>query len=142
MTAPSARGHRKFSEIRREVPAERRTRIDAIKNRMEAAERLFEVRKELGITQAAVADSLGISQGNVSTLEHREDALISSVRAYIEALGGELVLIGRFGDRDLPVDLRDFATLDDQTASEMNATSPADMLERDEAAGAGVAAPA
>lgn len=135
-TGPSARGHRKFSEIRREVTAERRTRIDAIKHRMEAAERLFEIRKELGITQADVAEAMGISQGNVSTLEHREDALLSTVRAYIEALGGELELKARFGDREFPVSLGDFATLDDESASAMNANPIGEGVDSESHAGA------
>lgn len=120
VNAPIAGGTRKWSGIRREATPERRHRIDAIKKRMEASERLFEVRKELGITQADVADRLGVSQGNVSDLERREDALVSTVRAYIEALGGELEIVARFGERKLPVDLRSFAALSDEDAAAMN----------------------
>ncbi len=134
MTAPIAGGHRKFSEIRREVTPERRARVDAIKKRMEASERLFEIRRELGITQADVAQAMGITQGNVSTLEHREDALLSTVRAYVDALGGQLELKVLIGDRSFDLDLRTFATLDDDEAAAINA-GPVEEFESVRSAG-------
>lgn len=39
-----------------------------------------------------------MSQPEVSKLEKRSDALISTVRRYIEAMGGELEIIARFPD--------------------------------------------
>jgi transcriptional regulator with XRE-family HTH domain len=135
MTDPIAGGHRKFSEIRREVTPSRRSQIDAIKKRMEAAERLFEIRRDLGITQADVAEAMGISQGNVSTLEHREDALLSTVRAYVDALGGVLELKVLVGDRSFDLDLRALATIDDDTASALN-VGPLEETERAPSVGA------
>jgi hypothetical protein len=49
--------------------------------------------------------------------------------AYIEALGGELEIQAKFGDRTFPVDLRDFATLDDESAAEMNAQAVGDAID-------------
>ena len=94
--------HRRFSEIRREVTPERRARIEGIKAGMAAAEKaaagLGELRIALGITQVELAGKLGMSQGNVSELERREDLFLSSLRSYVEGLGGHLELTAVFGD--------------------------------------------
>ena len=53
---------------------------------------LLRVRKELGLTQEQLAGRLSITQENVSRLERRKDMRLSTLRKYIEALGGELEL--------------------------------------------------
>jgi hypothetical protein len=45
-----------------------------------------------------VAGRLGVSQGNVSELERREDLYLSTLREYVEALGGTLELTAVFDD--------------------------------------------
>jgi predicted transcriptional regulator len=47
-------------------------------------------RKDLGITQEGVAALQGVKQVNISNLEKRNDMLISTLRNYVAALGGEL----------------------------------------------------
>ncbi|MBI3200878.1 MAG: XRE family transcriptional regulator [Myxococcales bacterium] len=50
-------------------------------------------------TQAEVADASGIDQGDVSRLEARtsfDDAMVSTLRRYVEALGGSLELVAVF----------------------------------------------
>ena len=55
------------------------------------------LRLALESTQVAVAEKLGVSQANVAKLEQRTDVLLSTLREYIEALGGELHLSAQFG---------------------------------------------
>lgn len=93
----------KFSKIRRAETPERRAAIDATKAAMAEGERLFEVRKSRGITQVDVAQRLGTSQGNVSELERRDDVYISTLRGYVEALGGHLELRAVFDDDSTPL---------------------------------------
>jgi Helix-turn-helix domain len=57
---------------------------------------LSELRQAKATTQVAVADSLDMSQGEVSRLERRGDMYVSSLARYIEALGGRLELRARF----------------------------------------------
>jgi transcriptional regulator with XRE-family HTH domain len=57
------------------------------------------VRLLLGKTQVEVATALKMSQGQVSETERREDLLLSTLRRYVEALGGELEVIANFGDK-------------------------------------------
>lgn len=57
------------------------------------------MRELLGKTQVEVAKALEMSQGQVSETEHREDLRLSTLRRYVEALGGELEVIATFGDK-------------------------------------------
>lgn len=56
-----------------------------------------------GITQAELAERLGKSQGNVSELERRNDVYLSSLREYVEALGGKLEIAAIFDEERTPI---------------------------------------
>jgi transcriptional regulator with XRE-family HTH domain len=60
---------------------------------------LRELRKSTGKTQVALAVETGMSQAEVSRFESREDHLLSSLRRYVEALGGTLEVWAVFDDR-------------------------------------------
>jgi hypothetical protein len=60
---------------------------------------LREVREASGKTQADVSGATEMSQGEVSRLERREDFLLSTLRKYVAALGGELQLVAKFRDK-------------------------------------------
>ena len=64
---------------------------------------LQKIRQELGITQVELASKLEVSQNNVSTLEKRTDIKLSTLKSYLEALGGELVISAKFPDQPLKV---------------------------------------
>ena len=61
---------------------------------------LSEVRKLVGRTQVETSEKLNINQQNVSKLEKRTDVKLSTLRNYIEALGGRLDVVATFPDRD------------------------------------------
>jgi DNA-binding XRE family transcriptional regulator len=54
---------------------------------------LRDVRKAMGKTQAAIAKQLGIKQENVARIEQRGDMLLSTLRSYVRALGGDVRLV-------------------------------------------------
>ena len=83
-------------EIIASLPEERRKRIEA-----RAAEliTLHEMRLAVQKTQKQVAEALGVGQDSVSRMENRSDMLLSTLRRYVEALGGTLALEARFPDR-------------------------------------------
>lgn len=53
-------------------------------------DKLVEFRKAAGITQIELAEKMNISQINVSKLERRKDMHLTTLRKYVEALGGKL----------------------------------------------------
>ena len=55
------------------------------------------------LTGYKFADVLDIKQGSVSKLERRTDLYISTLRRYIEAMGGELTLQARFPEGSVTI---------------------------------------
>lgn len=64
---------------------------------------LAEMRAAAGLTQAELANALGVSQARVSKIEHGEISGIDVVRAYVAALGGTIDVVARIGDRSWKV---------------------------------------
>ena len=62
---------------------------------MELAER----RREAGKTQSEVAAIAEMTQAELSKFERREDHLISTLRRYVTALGGELEVVAVFDNK-------------------------------------------
>lgn len=65
---------------------------------------LRSIREAKGRTQAEVAAESGINQADVSRLEGRGDlgdCQVVTLRRYVQALGGELELVARFGDKSI-----------------------------------------
>jgi hypothetical protein len=78
---------------------ERKSKIEARAAEVIAEEMtLQELRKALRLTQDSLAASLNIGQDQISRLEKRSDLLLSTLRSYIEAMGGKLTLIAEFPD--------------------------------------------
>jgi DNA-binding XRE family transcriptional regulator len=68
---------------------------------------LAELRKSCHKTQWDLAASLGVQQVHISRLERRADLRLSTLRRYVEALGGTLDVIVRFPRRALRLTLPD-----------------------------------
>lgn len=62
---------------------------------------LQEVRQARKISQESLAKTLETKQANISRLERRTDIHISTLRHYVEAMGGELNIIARFPEGDV-----------------------------------------
>jgi DNA-binding XRE family transcriptional regulator len=76
---------------------------------------LRDLRQALKLTQDQLADSLGIGQDGISRLEKRSDLLLSTLRSYVEAMGGHLELVAEFPDRP-PVILSGLAGMETESA--------------------------
>src|SRR5947199_2623307 len=74
---------------------------------IEDALALAELRQSRHVTQVQLAEALGISQGNVSRLEARSDVYLSTLRSYVQALGGHLEIAAVFDDQRVPVAMGD-----------------------------------
>lgn len=64
------------------------------------AYRLRELREEAGLTQAQVAARMGVGQRQVSKIENGEveNAKVSTLRKYLEAIGGNMSVDFIYGD--------------------------------------------
>ena len=91
---------RPFAELEAKVMADpvRRERVLAYKRAMEDALALSDLRAQRGLTQRDVAGELGVTQANISRIEHEEDLYLSTLRGYVAALGGELEVNAVFPD--------------------------------------------
>jgi hypothetical protein len=91
---------RTLSEMIDSLPKQRRERIGAryreIKDEVES---LQELRKAAGKAQAEIAATLNIKQPSVSKIEKQTDMYLSTLRSYVEAIGGELDLVIRLPAR-------------------------------------------
>jgi transcriptional regulator with XRE-family HTH domain len=91
---------------------ERRRKVEARSATLVAEElSLRDLRNAHERTQEEVGESLGIGQEGVSRLEKRADLLISTLRNYVEAMGGHLRLIAEFPNRP-PIVLTGLAAME------------------------------
>lgn len=105
---------KKFDQLRKEItdnPVRARRLSDAEAEVAENYERyqarLAELRRARQLTQTQLSKMLGISQPEVSRIEHQSDVYLSTLRSYIAATGGELDLVARYGPRTVSVILDD-----------------------------------
>jgi DNA-binding XRE family transcriptional regulator len=84
-----------------QLAPERRARIEAETQRLHAEYRtLGQLRKAQELTQEQLARTLGIRQATVAQMEKRSDLMLSTLRSYIEAMGGKLSLVVEFPGGD------------------------------------------
>lgn len=62
-----------------------------------------ELRQARKLSQERLAETLGKKQASISKIEHRTDMYISTLRSYIEAMGGQLKIIAHFPDGDIVI---------------------------------------
>lgn len=89
---------KKWSDIKtKNMSPERRARLDReVANELLVMD-LREIREMAGHTQAALAELTDMTQSELSRLERREDHRLSTLRRFVEALGGELEVVAVFG---------------------------------------------
>lgn len=105
-------GHKPFSELTKNFSPERRRRIDEMTRQAIAEMPLHELRQARELTQKDLAETLNVNQPAVSKLEQRTDAYISSLRSYIEAMGGKLKITAEFPEGEIGI--TNFAQLADE----------------------------
>ena len=81
----------------RALDSPRRAKVEQRASQLIAEEMsLQQLRRAHKLTQAKVGKSLGIGQDSVARLEQRSDVLISTLRHYVESMGGSLRLVAEF----------------------------------------------
>ena len=90
-----------LDQVRKQLSPTRRKKIAARAAALIAEEKtLLELRQAHKLTQKRMAEVLGIGQDSVSRLEQRSDLLISTLRGYVEAMGGRLSLVAEFPNQE------------------------------------------
>jgi transcriptional regulator with XRE-family HTH domain len=91
---------RTLDEVIKELSSDQRKDVETQAVRLiEEEMTLRDLRKAHQLTQERVAEALHISQDGVSRIEKRSDFLLSTLRSYVEAMGGRLRLVVEFPDR-------------------------------------------
>jgi hypothetical protein len=88
--------HKSSAEVRASLKREADTELERI-----GFHKLRQARRQ---TQVAIAERLNIAQGAVSRMERQSDFLLSTLREYVSALGGQLELRVVFPDGDFVIE--------------------------------------
>lgn len=87
---------KRLDHLLAELPAKRRANIEARAGELAT---LKDLRQAVAQTQQDLAATLGVGQDTISRLEKRSDMLLSTLRRYVEAMGGKLELVAQFPNR-------------------------------------------
>lgn len=102
---------RSLQEVIEDLPAKRRKKLSERSQQLIAeVMSLRELRQTMNLTQEELAISLNTQQSTISKVEKRPDMLVSTLRAHVEAMGGELELVAKLPGQ-APVKIKRFSDL-------------------------------
>jgi DNA-binding XRE family transcriptional regulator len=91
---------RALNDVLGKLPPARQRKVEARAQELIAEElTLQDLRRAQKLTQEQMATVLNIGQDSISRLEKRSDMMLSTMRSYVEAMGGSLELVARFPKR-------------------------------------------
>ncbi|AZP36651.1 XRE family transcriptional regulator [Acidipropionibacterium acidipropionici] len=96
-----------LEDLEKRYPVDERL-VRAAEDQMRAevrAYKLRELRERAGLTQAQLAERIGVGQRQVSKIEHGDldSAKLGTIRRYLQAVGGDLAVEYVAGDQRLQV---------------------------------------
>ncbi len=94
---------KKFSELQARMTPQARADAERIFQQHLKEMPLHELRKAQQMSQDTLAKALNINQAAVSKMERRTDMYISTLRRYIQAMGGDLDIVARFPEGDVRI---------------------------------------
>jgi DNA-binding XRE family transcriptional regulator len=95
----------KWSELEAKMGPERVAAARARARKIIEEMPLQQLRNAREMTQTRLAEVLEMDQGNISKLEKRTDMYLSTLRSYVEAMGGVLEIRAVFPDGEVKIDL-------------------------------------
>ena len=105
-------GRHKFSELEAKLSPSRRARVEHMTSALRKDMDLAQLRAARKLSQAALGEVLHVEQPAIAKLEKRTDMYVSTLRRFIEAMGGKLEIVARFPDHD--VRIQNFHDLSEQ----------------------------
>lgn len=95
----------KWSELKARMNPEAQRKAKSLTAEMLAKMPLEHLRAARQMTQVNLAQVLGVNQSAVSKLEKRTDMYLSTLRSYIEAMGGELEIQAVFPEGSVRIEM-------------------------------------
>lgn len=92
---------KRWEELEKKLGPERQARVSRRAEQELLEMDLRGLRELAGKTQQDVATLVEQSQGQVSETERRKDMRLSTLRRYVEALGGQLEIAARIGRKKI-----------------------------------------
>jgi len=100
---------RSISKLSKDLSPKRRERVEQRKEQLQQEMTLAEVCKDSSLNQATLAKNLNVKQVEISKIENRVDMLMSTLRNFVQAIGGDLEVGSVFPDRS--IEIRPFSSL-------------------------------
>lgn len=100
---------KKFEALRNKMSPERQQAIEKRVQKTIAEMPLADLRKARQLTQSQIGELLKISQASVSKMEGQTDMYLSTMRRFVEAMGGELEIVAKFPEG--PIRINAFSEL-------------------------------
>jgi DNA-binding XRE family transcriptional regulator len=94
---------RNFRDLYSRMSPERQSRVEERVRKAIREMPLDELRSARQLTQSELAEILKVDQGSISKLERRTDMYISTLRRYVEAMGGSLQITAIFPDGQVQI---------------------------------------
>ena len=93
----------RFNNLIENMSPERRKRISEKKEELYEELALQELRQALQLTQQQIAGTLKLNQAAISKIEHQSDMYVSTLRRFLNAMGGELRIVAHFPRGDVVI---------------------------------------
>lgn len=94
----------KWRDIRRKLKPEQEKKTRHYVRSVVELVTLNQLREARSLTQANLASILGVNQGSVSKIEKRTDMYVSTLRSFIQAMGGRLQIKAVFPEGEVEIE--------------------------------------
>ena len=95
---------RKWKEIRGTFSQEQEAEIEQRIQEAAGVMTLHQLREARSLTQVSLAKVLNVNQGAVSRMEKRTDMYVSTLRNFIQAMGGQLQVKAIFPEGEVQIE--------------------------------------
>lgn len=96
-------GRHSFAKLRDAMPPEAQARVAARAASLREEMDLAELRRARRLSQEELGQTLKVGQAAIAKVERRADMYLSTLRRFVEAMGGELELVARFPDHQVKI---------------------------------------
>ena len=96
-------GHQNFAQLRAGMSAVSQARVKEEASVLRAEMPLHDIREAMRLSQVQLGESLGVAQPAIAKMEKRADMYVSTVRRFVEAMGGQLHITATFPEGSVEI---------------------------------------